>query len=98
MCNDENIPTENEIREIHAKLWKLSEKTSALTDEERMYICNNGYYNDVIGGYLIQAMHDTGFSDDDIKKALQELLLIFDDMPAEDARKCYRRFLPKMYY
>ena len=39
----------------------MDEKAFALTNEERMHICDMGFYNDVIRGYLIKAMENAGF-------------------------------------
>lgn len=68
---------------------KMDEKAFALTEEERMHICDMGFYNDVIRGYLIKAMENVGFEEKEISRALRGLYHAFDDMDAERAEKLY---------
>jgi hypothetical protein len=81
--------TEEEIRAARAKSRRMDEKAYALLDEERMHICDMGFYNDVIRGYLIKAMENTGFEKKDISRALRGLHHAFDDMDAKRAEEVY---------
>lgn len=67
----------------------MDEKALALTDEERMHICDMGFYNDVIRGYLIKAMQESNFEDKEISRALRGLHRAFDDMDATRAEALY---------
>ena len=67
----------------------MDEKAFALTNEERMHICDMGFYNDVIRGYLIKAMENAGFEKKEISRALRGLHHAFDDMDATRAEKLY---------
>ena len=68
---------------------QMDEKAFALTEEERMHICDMGFYNDVIRGYLIKAMENADFEDKEISRALRGLHHAFDDMDATRAEKLY---------
>ena len=67
----------------------MDEKAFALTEEERMHICDMGFYNDVIRGYLIKAMQNADFEEKEISRALRGLHHAFDDMDATRAEKIY---------
>ena len=68
---------------------QMDEKAFALTEEERMHICDMGFYNDVIRGYLIKAMENAKFENKEISRALRGLHHAFDDMDATRAEKLY---------
>ena len=79
-----------EERDAAVKKHRLmDEKAFALTEEERMHICNMGFYNDVIRGYLIKAMENADFQDKEISRALRGLHHAFDDMDAARAEQHY---------
>ena len=69
--------------------WKMDEKAFALTEEERNHICDMGFYNDVIRGYLIKAMQNADFESKEISRALRGLHHAFDDMDAKRAEELY---------
>ena len=81
--------TEEELRAAREKVRRMDEKAYALLDEERKHICDMGFYNDVIRGYLIKAMENVGFEEKEISRALRGLHHAFDDMDAERAEKHY---------
>ena len=81
---------ENEdLKAMIEKRRLMDEKAFALTEEERMHICDMGFYNDVIRGYLIKAMQNADFEDKEISRALRGLHHAFDDMDATRAEKLY---------
>lgn len=67
-------------------------KVMSLTQEQRYLLCDLGYYNEVIRGYLILAMQDAGFEGAEIGKALSCLSGAFDDCSAREARQTYQKF------
>lgn len=83
---------EKEIDEAVDKQQKMMAKAFALTHEERMHICDMGFYNDAIKGYLIVAMRNKGFKDEDIKRALLGLYWAFNDKTADEAAAVYNNF------
>ncbi len=78
-----------EIKAAREKHKRMEEKAFDLTEEERMYICDMGFYNDVIRGYLIKAMQEASFEDKEISRALRGLRHAFDDMDAARAEQFY---------
>ena len=65
----------------------MDEKAFALTNEERLHICDMGFYNDAIRGYLIRAMKEADFQEGEIERALSGLRLALDCMTAAEAEK-----------
>lgn len=55
-------------------------------------LCDYGFLNKTISGYLIVAMQDAGFCRDDIRKALLELVQTFDEVNAAEAEMAYLNF------
>ena len=80
---------EDKMKAAIEKHKKMDEKAFALTEEERMHICDMGFYNDVIRGYLIKAMQNADFEKKDISKALRGLHHAFDEMDAMRAEQLY---------
>lgn len=78
-----------EIKAAREKHRLMDEKAFGLTNEERMHICDMGFYNDVIRGYLIKAMQEANFEDKEISRALRGLHHAFDDMDATRAERLY---------
>ena len=84
--------SEEELRAAREKVRRMDEKAYALLDEERKHICDMGFYNDVIRGYLVKAMENVGFEEKEISRALRGLHHAFDDMDATQAEAlCLKR-------
>lgn len=64
-------------------------KVMNLTPAQRLLCCDLGYFNEAIRGYLILAMQDSGFTPDQIDKALVGLERAFSDANAEEATQAY---------
>lgn len=71
---------------------EMFKKASSLSHEERMHLCDMGYYNDIIKGYLIAAMQSTEFSPEEIRRALGGLRSAFDDTSAVEAAEIYHKY------
>lgn len=78
-----------EIKAAREKHRLMDEKAFALSEEERMHICDMGFYNDVIRGYLMKAMQEANFEEKEISRALRGLHHAFDDMDATRAEQLY---------
>ena len=78
-----------EIKAAREKHRLMDETVYNLTEEERMHICDMGFYNDVIRGYLIKAMENADFEKKEISRALRGLHHAFDDMDATQAEQHY---------
>lgn len=86
------LPSREEMKEFIAHQLEMEKKIYALTEEERNKICDMGFYNDAIRGYMIYAMKESGFSREDIEKALNGMWRAFDDVNARDAARVYIEF------
>jgi hypothetical protein len=78
-----------EMKAAIEKRMMMNEKAFSLSEEERMHICDMGFYNDVIRGYLIKAMENADFEKKEISRALRGLHHAFDDLDAMRAEKIY---------
>lgn len=87
-----HMPSEEEKKAARDEILAMQRKISGLTEADRMYLCDAGYYNDVIKGYLIAAMKNTEFGREDIEKALNGLRWAFDEKAAADASRIYNKF------
>ena len=85
-------PTPEEIKAAQEQVEAMMAKAQALTAEERFYICDLGYFNDSIKGYLIEAMQNAKFERADIQKALDGMRWALSENSAEDAAEIYREF------
>lgn len=87
-----DAPTKEQIAETVRKVQEMQAKIQQLTEEERFFLCDSGYFNDTIRGYLIQAMKNADFSKEDIDKALGGLRWAFDDISASEAAEKWRKW------
>lgn len=79
------MPSEEDIQAAIKKESSMQRKAQSLTEEERFFLCDAGYYNDTIRGYLILAMQEAEFTEADIQKALSGLHWVMDSTSAQEA-------------
>lgn len=77
-------------REWVAKERELMAAATAVPKEVRYKLCDMGYYNDAMKGYMIAGMRVMGFSDADIRKAVLGMRKAMDEKTAEEAEEVYR--------
>lgn len=63
-----------------------------LTDEQRHALCDMGYFNTVIYGYLIEAMKNADFTREQIMAVIIGLRNALDATTAAEAEEAYRNF------
>ena len=68
---------------------KLLSAAIAVPEEVRYTLCDMGYYNDVMKGYLIVGMRNAGFSESDIRKAILGMRNALEEKTAEEAERVY---------
>lgn len=66
--------------------------THSLSVSQVDLLCDAGYYNDTIRGYLILAAENAGYDRDQIKKLLNGLRLAFSDYDRAAAETYYRKW------
>ncbi len=86
------LPDKESVREAIEKEKKLMSWAMGLEEEQINYLCNGGWYNDTIKGYLISAAVNAGFDRDQIKELLRGLRFALDEKTKEDAEGVYMRF------
>lgn len=86
------LPSREEMQAFYAHQREMENKIYALTEEEINKICNMGFYNNTIMGYMIYAMKVKGFSREDIDRAICGMWRAFDDINAKQAAEVYIEF------
>lgn len=82
-----DIISEDEKQAAAARFMQLSQKAAQLTDEEKNFIFDAGYYNSAVQGYLILAMKEAGFEKEDIRNALTGLHYAMDVASVAEAAR-----------
>lgn len=72
-----------------AKERELMSAAVAVPKDVRTKLCDMGYYNDVMKGYLIEGMRRMGFSESDIRRAVLGMRSAHGELTAEEAEKIY---------
>lgn len=68
---------------------ELMAKAIAVPDDVRYKLCDMGFYNDAMKGYMIAGMRKMGFTDSEIRKAVLGMRSAHDDLTAEEAERVY---------
>ena len=68
-------------------------KIMRMSPEERYCVCDMGYLNDTIKGYLLLAMRYAGIDKDTASIVVSQMSYVFDDFGATDAEKVYEKWL-----
>lgn len=76
-------------REIIARERELMQKAIEVPEEVRYRLCDMGYYNDAMKGYLIKGMRNAGFSASEISRAVRGMREAHDELTAEEAERVY---------
>ena len=90
MAHEDNVIEEVDREEMHELMMQeLREeaKIAKMSPEERFRVCDMGYLNDSIRGYMVLAMRDAGCSEKEICQAAECLHYIFDEVNAAEAAK-----------
>jgi hypothetical protein len=73
-----------------AKERALMAAAASVPKDVRTELCDMGYYNDAMRGYLIAGMRNAGFSESEIRKAVLGMRAAHDELTAEEAERVYR--------
>ena len=68
---------------------ELMLQAAGVPKEVRYKLCDMGYYNDAMKGYLIAGMRRMGFTESDIRKAVLGMRSAHDELTAEEAERVY---------
>ena len=76
--------TESMQKELELYRWAQS-----LTKEQIAYLCDGGWYNNTIKGYLIAAADNAGLDDEQTDKLMDGLRDALSAMPMRKAEQIY---------
>lgn len=68
----------------------LMAEAIAVPKEVRYKLCDMGYYNDAMKGYVMIAMREAGFDERDVLKVVLGMRTALDEKTAEEAERIYR--------
>lgn len=68
---------------------ELMSQAAGVPKEVRYKLCDMGYYNDAMKGYMIAGMRRMGFSESEIRKAVLGMRSAQDELTAEEAERVY---------
>ena len=68
---------------------ELMAKAIAVPEDVRYKLCDMGYYNDAMKGYMIAGMRKMGFTEREIRRAILGMRGAMDELTAEEAERVY---------
>ena len=71
------------------KIFKYREDGKLISGKELEALLSENWSNNSCRGYVIKAMENLNFKESDIKKVIQELRYIFDEMTLKEADEHY---------
>lgn len=80
------------LEEIAGKQQGLLKWAQSLTDDQVNYLCDGGWYNDAMKGYIIASGKNAGFDREQIQALLNDLRLALSDLNRKDAERKYTEF------
>ena len=93
---DEGIFIGTETEEERKAYWQhqneLLRWAQSLDQEHIDFLCDGGWYNNTIKGYLIAAAREADFSDEQTRELLQGLRYALDTKDKQDADRLYQDF------
>lgn len=86
------LPTPEQEEEWRKDFAEKMKWANSLTDEQKDFLCDGGWYNNAIRGYVIAAARNADFSDDQIKELLGGLRWALSEKNKRDAEKISNDF------
>lgn len=77
-------------RDWVAKERELMSEAASVPKEVRYKLCDMGYYNDAMKGYMIAGMRKMGFTESEIRRAVLGMRAAHDELTVEEAEEVYR--------
>lgn len=76
-------------KEWVARERELMAAAVAVPEEVKHKICDMGYFNDAMKGYMIAGMRTMGFSESEIRRAVLGMRKAQEEKTAEEAERIY---------
>lgn len=84
-----NVVISSTDERVNDKFESLMEWAHSLSKQQIDFLCDGGWYNNAINGYLIAAARNIDMDEDQISNLLQGLYSAFDNLDKQDAEKLY---------
>lgn len=69
---------------------ELIARAAGVPVDVRSALCDMGYYNDAMKGYMIAGMRKMGFTESEIRRAVLGMRAAHDELTVEEAERVYR--------
>ena len=86
------LPTEEEKEQARAEFRELMKWSKSLSDKQIDFLCNGGWYNNAIRGYLIASCRNAKLSDEQTKEVLVGLNWALSEKNKAEAEKISNEF------
>ena len=86
------LPTNEEREKMKNEFVQLLRWSKSLSEEQIEFLCNGGWYNEAIRGYLIVAARNAKFSDEQIKELLNGLRWALSEKNKREAEEVSSHF------
>lgn len=85
------LPSDDEIKASAQKNNELTDWAQSLTQEQINFLCDSGFYNRAIKGYLIAAAENADLSDEQVKDLKNGLSTALDTYNKKNAEELYMK-------
>lgn len=82
-------PTQEEKDEAVAEFASLMKWACSLSDRQKSFLMDGGWYNNAMKGYLIAAARNADFTEQQISDLLRGLSLAFSEHDKREAEQIY---------
>lgn len=86
------LPTTEQEEQWKKEFAAMMKWANSLSEEQKDFFCDGGWYNNAIRGYLIAAARHADFTEKQIKELLGGLKWAFSEKSKRDAEKISNRF------
>lgn len=86
------LPTEGQKEQWKKEFAAMMQWANSLTEEQKAFLCDGGWYNNAIRGYLIAAAQYADFNEEQIKELLGGLRWAFSEKNKRDAEEISNNF------
>ena len=86
------LPSKEEREKHSQKMIELMNWSASLSKDQIDYLCNDGWYNNAIYGYLIAAAQEAGFTDDQISELIGGLRFALSKKDKQEAEELYMNY------
>lgn len=86
------LPSDEEREQVRREHNELIRWSMSLSTKQIDFLCDSGYYNNTIRGYLIAAAHNAGFTKEQTKELLTGLNWALSENNKAEAEQVSNKF------